>query len=376
MVPQLVPGFVHREGNHCESTVMRDLMEHAGVTLSEAMVFGLDATMGFAFFDLTGESNKTFAFGDDPIFLGGKQGTITAESLACKINGMQIKCTTHSNADNAWDVARESIRHGRPLGIQVDMFYLPYFKEKFHFGGHWVTLAGIDEDAGTGFVFDRDLADPQEISADALKSARSSHFGTKYLHPENKSIAITLREDGKKPPFARAAKLATQQVAKNMIATSLNFQGIKGLRLLVRSIPDWPTKLAGKYMSDGSTEKVPIAKALFQSIHGFIEDYGTGGGLFRKMYADFLDELAGHEEIVAGPFAWKPQEIDLLNDVSGMIKESSTKWTDFASILKQVVDENGDDCLAQLDCNALVQIVASIIDIENDGFKTLSKITL
>jgi len=365
MAKQLVPGFVHRMGNHCESTVMRDLMEHAGVAISEAMVFGLDATMGFAFFDLTGVSNKVFAFGDEPIFLGGKQGTITADSLACRILGMQIRCTTYISTNSAWNVAREVIGNGNPLGIQVDMFFLPYFKEKFHFGGHWITLAGFDYDTGTGLVFDRDLAEAQEVNADALKSARSSQFGTKYLHPENKSIVITVREDGKKPPFARAVKLATQQVAKNMVATSLNFQGIKGLRLLARSILEWPTKLA--------TIKV---KPLLLSLHGFIEEYGTGGGLFRKMYAEFLDELANHDEITAGPFAWKPQELDILHDASGKIKESSAKWTEFASILKQAVDEHSDECLEQLDCNTLANIIESIIDIENDGFKTLSKITL
>ncbi|HME51521.1 MAG TPA: BtrH N-terminal domain-containing protein [Candidatus Lokiarchaeia archaeon] len=364
MAAQVVTGFVHREGNHCESTVMRDLMEHAGVNLSEAMVFGLDATMGFAFFDLTGKANS-IAFGSEPIFLGGKQGTITADSLACRILGMKIKCTTNASADDAWSVVKDTIIKGNPVGIQLDMYYLPYFKEKFHFGGHWVTLAGFDEDADIGLVFDRDLAELQEVGVDALKSARSSHFGTKYLHPENKSIVITLREDGKKPPFARAVKLATQQVAKNMIATSLNFQGIKGLRLLAKSIAEWPTKIA--------TEK---AKSLFLSLTGFIEDYGTGGGLFRKMYAEFLDELADHEEIDAGPFAWKQQELDLLHDASGKIKEASVRWTEFASVLKQVVDEHGDACLEQLDCNTLVNIIESIIDIENDGFKTLSKITL
>lgn len=364
MAAQVITGFVHREGNHCESTVMRDLMEHAGVALSEAMVFGLDATMGFAFFDMTGNPNN-MAFGDEPIFLGGKQGTITADSLACRILGIQIKCITYTNPENAWDVARDMMRNGHPLGIQVDMFYLPYFKEPFHFGGHWVTLAGFDENADTGLVFDRDLAEVQEISADALKSARSSKFGTKYLYPENKSIVITLRDDGKKPPFARAAKLATQQVAKNMIATSVNFQGIKGLKLLARSIPEWQTKVGKK-----------VVKPLLLSLYGFIEEYGTGGGLFRKMYADFLDELASHDEIIAGPFAWKPQEIDLLHDASGKIKEASMKWTEFASILKQTVDEYGDDCLEQLDCNGLVNIIESIIDIENDGFKTLGKITL
>ena len=49
----LVKDFVHRVGHHCESSSMRDLFEFFGFPMSEPMAFGLDATMGFGFFDTT-----------------------------------------------------------------------------------------------------------------------------------------------------------------------------------------------------------------------------------------------------------------------------------------------------------------------------------
>ena len=67
----MVNNFIHRIGYHCESSSMRDLFEFYGFPMSEAMAFGLDATMGFGFFDTTG--NVSFIPESDvPFFLGGK----------------------------------------------------------------------------------------------------------------------------------------------------------------------------------------------------------------------------------------------------------------------------------------------------------------
>ena len=50
---------------------MRDLFEFYDFPMSEAMAFGLDATMGFGFFDTTG--NVSFIPESDVLFfLGGK----------------------------------------------------------------------------------------------------------------------------------------------------------------------------------------------------------------------------------------------------------------------------------------------------------------
>ncbi len=141
----LVAPFNHATGQHCESATLRDLLEHAGVPLSEAMVFGLDATLGFAYFDKVGGS-ATFNFMDVPLFFGGKSGSITAESMACKILGCTIAMQEFKSADDAWESSRALLSNGTALGVQVDMFYLPYFTEKFHFGGHVVSLAGFDDE--------------------------------------------------------------------------------------------------------------------------------------------------------------------------------------------------------------------------------------
>nr|MDO8110186.1 BtrH N-terminal domain-containing protein [Candidatus Sigynarchaeota archaeon] len=348
MAKTLVSNFPHKIGRHCESSAMRDILEHAGIDLSEAMVFGLDATLGFAYFDKT-DGSATFNFTNMPVFLGGKQGTITADSMACKILGCTIKMESFKNADDAWASSKGILSRDTPLGIQVDMGYLPYFKEQFHFGGHVISLVGLDDEKDVALVYERDLLDVQEVPISALQQARGSKVGDKFMHPNHRQFTITRRADGKKPPFARAVKLALQKVATNMIACSMNFQGLPGLKLAARHIPQWKEILQGDIIIDGSKTPVPAAPATLQLLHGFIEEYGTGGGLFRYLYADFLSELANHDEILHGPLAWTADERELLDGARDAIRASGSRWSAMASCIKEAIEAGKDRCLDTLD---------------------------
>ena len=44
----MVPGFRHLPGNHCGSTALRNLLDHAEVEISEEMALGLGAGVSFA----------------------------------------------------------------------------------------------------------------------------------------------------------------------------------------------------------------------------------------------------------------------------------------------------------------------------------------
>ncbi len=362
MARVLVAPFNHATGQHCESATMRDLLEHVGVPLSEAMVFGLDATLGFAYFDKVGGS-ATFNFMDVPLFFGGKSGSITAESMACKILGCTIAMQEFKNADGAWDSSRALLSKGTPLGIQVDMYHLPYFTEKFHFGGHVISLVGCDDEMGVALVYERDLRDVQEVPISALKLARGSKAGDKFMHPNHRQFAVARRADGKRPPFARAAKLALQKVSTSMIACSMNFQGIPGLKLLARHLPSWKDVLRG--------ETVP--SETLRSLHGFIEEYGTGGGLFRKLYADFLEELLGHDEVA---MAWDQAEKDLLVGARDGIRAAGGKWSELAAAIKSALQAGDAGCVDALDIPRLGSIVQDVIALEETSFKNLSRITL
>lgn len=182
----MVKGFIHQKGAHCESKSLQDVLNWAGFPVSEAMVFGLDATMGFIFMDSVPGSGGTIKdwSGGMPFFIGGKQGTLSAQSLACRVLGATCDEQSFTSADRAWEVAQAYLAKGQPLAILVDMYYLPYHStyHQFHFGRHAVALAGWDPARKVALVADVEFDDLQEISLVDLKQARGSPHGLSLIH--------------------------------------------------------------------------------------------------------------------------------------------------------------------------------------------------
>lgn len=373
----IIKHFKHVPGSHCESTTIMDLIVHEGIEITEAMVFGLDSTFGFTFFNYSQDENVENVFNMEiPLFIGGKQGTITKESMICRILGLNITIETFSSSDAAWDSSKKWIKQDIPLGLQVDMGYLPYFNEQIHFGGHFITLVGFDEGKNLAFVCDTEFEDVLENSIDDLKKARSSKHGPRFLHPHNTQVTILKRPDGKKPPFPKAVKLALQQVARQVISPSTNRHGIPALRLFTKSIPRWRSILHGDMKHPYISKIVPKASITLEMMYGLIEEWGTGGAIFRNLYAKFLKELLNHPEINKGSYAWKEEELFLLEDAHVQITKSAILWSQFSSQIKQALEKDQKNCLDYIDLNELETIIENIISVEEICFQNLLQIKL
>ncbi len=379
---QSVKGFTHQKGAHCESKSLQDVLCWAGFPISEAMAFGLDASMGFTFIDTSpGTSGMVKDLsGGIPFFVGGKQGTLNASSLACRVLGATCDEQTYTSADRAWAVAQTFLDKGQPLAIFVDMFYLPYHStfHQLHFGRHAVALAGWDQDRQVALVADVEFNELQEIPLADLKQARGSSYGGKYMSPQNTHVAITKRADGKHPPLAAGAKLAIQQVSKNMLAASVSYHGIQALERFARGIPQWSELLEGT-MNDRDTGKVRSkAEQTLQMLHAYIEEYGTGGAIFRKLYRSFLLELCTLPEVTGSsvPQAWTRDDVQLVNGVIPILDQDITAWSDFAGQVKRAVAEWGVECLGHLPLEDLAAQVRRIAAWERDIFTRLSKLKI
>ncbi|MHA2391613.1 MAG: BtrH N-terminal domain-containing protein [Promethearchaeota archaeon] len=369
-----VNNFVHRVGNHCESSSMRDLFEYYGFPMSEAMAFGLDATMGFGFFDTT--NNVSFIPESDiPFFLGGKQGTIEPNSLACRLLGITLKKQSFSSPDKAWEESKKLIIQNTPLILEVDLGYLPYLKTEgdVHFGGHAIALAGYDEELGIAYVGDSEFEGFQEVEIEQLKRGRSSEYGPRFMWPNNTQFSMTRRPDGKHPPLAAAVKVAIQKVVANMLRPSVNSNGIQGLKLFASTIPDWKDKLKGESI-DATGKKISRSRLMFELLNGYIETWGTGGSSFRNLYKKFLEELLNHPELKEGPKAWINEEFKILEDCIPIIEHSAKNWTLIAETLRNAADVYKDDCINHVDLNELQEISLEILSKEENLFKNLSKI--
>ncbi|MFX0038934.1 MAG: BtrH N-terminal domain-containing protein [Promethearchaeota archaeon] len=373
----MVKDFTHRIGHHCESSSMRDLFEYNGFPMSEPMTFGLDATMGFGFYDTSGQVSF-MPESDIPFFLGGKQGTIESNSLACRLLGINLRKQSFTSANKAWEESKKILNQDIPLILRVDIAYMPYedFDEEMeeaHFGGHAVTLSGYNEEKGVAYIGDTEFEGFQEVAIDILKTARSSTYGPKFMHPTNTQFSMTRRSDGKHPPLAAGIKLAIQKVANNMLRPSMNSNGIQGLKIFANSILTWG-ELLNKTIINSKGKEISLARLMFELTHGYIETWGTGGGSFRKLYKEFLKELTVHSELKEGPRRWSSEEFEILEECIPKMKDSAQNWTLIAETLKTACDEYKDNCLDHVDFGELQNIVLNILTLEEDVFKRLSKI--
>jgi hypothetical protein len=371
-----VDNFEHKVGYHCESSSMRDLFEYYGFPMSEAMAFGLDATMGFGFFDTT-NSVSFIPESDIPFFLGGKQGTIEPNSLACRLLGITLRKQSFTSADKAWEESKKLINQDIPLILQIDLGYLPYFEEegKIHFGGHAITLAGYDEEKRIAYIGDGEFDGFQEINIEKLKEGRSSEFGPRFMRPNNTQYSMKTRPDGKHPPIAAGVKVAIQKVANNMLRPSVNSQGIAGLKVFASSIPQWEEKLKGE-AKDPEGKTISRSRLMFELMHGYIETWGTGGASFRKLYKGFLEGLLTHPELKEGSKAWTSDEFKILEMCIPIIEDSANNWTSLAETLKDAADVYKDDCLDHVNLTELHNIALDILSKEENLFKNLLKLKI
>ncbi len=370
-----VVDFVHKKGNHCESSALRDLFEFYGFPMSEALVFGLDATMGFGFFDTT-DKVSFIPESEIPFFLGGKQGTIDPNSLSCRLLGITLRKQSFTSANKGWEESKKLIDQDVPLILRIDMGFLPYyeFNEDYHFGGHTITLAGYDNERNIAFVGDTDHEGFQEVSIEKLKNGRSSTYGPSFMHPKNTQYSMKRRPDGKHPPLGAGVKLAIQKVVNNMLRPSTSNVGIQGIKMFAESIKEWDKKINN--LISKSSKKVASPQLIFDLTYGNIETWGTGGALFRNLYIQFLEELQNHNELKVGPRAWNTTDFKLLDDSIPYIKESAQNWTAIAETLKDAVDNFKDDCINQVDFPKLSEITHKIVSLEEMGFKKLSKLKI
>ncbi|KKN18116.1 hypothetical protein LCGC14_0959010 [marine sediment metagenome] len=372
----MVTDFLHRISYHCESSALRDLFEFYDFPMSEAMIFGLDATMGFGFFDTTNKVSFILE-SEIPFFLGGKQGSIEPNSLACRLLGITLRKQSFTSADKGWEESKKLINQDIPLILRIDMGYLPYyeFQDDYHFGGHTITLAGYDDEKDIAYVGDTIYEDFQKVPIETLKKGRNSTYGPSFMHPKNVQYSMQRRPDGKHPPLAAGVKLAIQKVVNNILRPSMSNIGLKGLKGFANSIKGWGEKINGLIVKP-SNEKTASPELIFDLIYGNIETWGTGGAIFRNLYIEFLEEIQKHPELNTGPRAWNNDEFKLLEEAIPFIKESALNWTLIAEILKSAADEYKNDCINHVNFQELSEIAFKIVFSEEAGFKKLSKLKI
>jgi hypothetical protein len=281
-----VDSYLHRTGEHCASTALRNVLAHHGTELSEAMVFGLASGLGFYYF--RGAVSPTRMFhGRTPTF---------EQNLAAN-TGIALALREEPDDERAEHELRERLDAGVPVLLATDTFYLGYHHTTSHFPGHTCVAIGYDAARGEVWIADRKFPELQVCSFEELRRARNAPDYP--IRCANRSADCASGAHLARP-FAEAVASALRCTAQEMLTPIATFggrelpAGVAAMRELAADFPSWGT------LPDWSW----AARFGYQ----IIIKRGAAGSLFRSLYADFLRE-AGSELPALGALAPRMDEI-------------------------------------------------------------------
>jgi hypothetical protein len=252
---------------------MRHVYDFHGYPISEDMLLGLGAGVGFIYWHMKGL----------PPFLGGRANTGRPgeeglENTAGRRTGVTVECLQTSSTTKADQLLWAAFRKG-PVMIRVDMGYLPYLglPRNYHFGGHVVVVAGYDQETRQVLLADRD-EELHPITRDDLVQARGSIF--KPFPPRN--TLFTFDFSSKRRPSKENVRQAIHETVKGMLQPPITNLGVKGIHKAAACVAKWPKTMNGD----------ELRHACFNAFVFIDSTGGTGGGIFRYMYGRFLKEAA------------------------------------------------------------------------------------
>jgi hypothetical protein len=297
------------DGCHCVTNSLAKIFHHAGHPLSEEMLLGLGAGMGFIYWQMKMGAGTY-------IFVGGRANPKNFYQDLGARTGVKIREICTSSAPKAEAALLLALARKEPVMLGGDMGFLPWFHfpEEYHFGGHAFVVCGYD---GHRTVLASDM-DPQmaglkkgfyaPVTLEQLAKARSSPY--KPFPPKNLRLEFDFA--GFRNPASKEIAASIAQTVDALLHPPIKNFGVMGLRHTARQLLQWPSIFKNK----------ELRMNLF-NLYVFIEIGGTGGGCFRPMYARFLEEAA--------KIARKPA----LESAAEIFHESGARFTEIALLFKE-----------------------------------------
>jgi hypothetical protein len=309
-------------GRHGESAALRGLLTEAGVTnpydgrpLSEALCFGIAGGIGAGYSFCP--SVLRYSGGSGVSIVGRHKAYATDAAWyagGCERLGVKTRLTAATSPRKAFANLQAELATGRPTVVWCSRSALPFQHELLPscgLGMHSFVVTEIDEQVGIARGYDRPRS-PVAISLADLEQARAEICSHK-----NRTLTIDRPAKLTKSKL-QAAVLAGIRACVDELYRQPRMKtfSLPGLLVLAKAIDNDKAK-------DGWL-KAFTPGILYQALRDAfisIETSGTGGGLFRPLYADFLDEAAaitGREE---------------LRSYAESYRELAQQWTDTGSFL-------------------------------------------
>lgn len=292
---QEIEGYEHITGFHCGTTSIKSILAFYGYDVSERMVLGLGQGLFISYMKGASLSPTRLTFTRTP----------DLEMRAFERLGVDAKLRQTSNQTKAWNWLKGAIDENKLVMLQVDLKYLPYYQTNTSFAGHKILVTGYDETSKTIQISDNEFNDIQLVGYDDLKKAR--HPLNTIFDVRNNWFDIKVLDE--LTPFEVSIPIAVRGQA-NILLSGPDYFGISAIDCMAREIMDW--------------EKADDWKWCARFSYQVIEKRGTGGGGFRKQYAEFLREAAPFFSVIK-----KDGLVDLM-------EEDAKAWTDLALTFKDI----------------------------------------
>lgn len=301
------------------ATALRILLNAAGIRdprtndpISEPLAFGIAGGVGIgvaAFFYESADFASFYVAGrhlwhDDQAYL---------ENAIARF-GLSPLITEAGGAAPAFRNLKAALASGQPCIAWVDMAHLPHrgLPKEFSGGGyHIVTVYDIDEKAGTAHI--GDLADePITIALEDLAIARA-----RIKKFKNRLLSISDADGTWDLPAALRAGIAA-------CATGLTARPMKNFPNMFNldGLPQWAGRMHGSKDKDSWDRVFARGHRLWSGLtmmYDYIENYFTGGGLCRPIFARFLAD--------ASATLGQPR----LKDISEQYAALGREWSDLAA---------------------------------------------
>jgi hypothetical protein len=284
--------LTHLPGNIPATTALRTLFAHAGMLaphtrtpFSEAMLFGIAGGIGIGVFSFYYQKEDTATF-----FVAGRHtwhddAAYLSDTL--RLFGIQPIILESAGTKAAEQQLRDTLDRYGPCIAWVDMAELPHraMPSSWSGGGyHVITIYSVDDQSRTAQI--GDLADtPIDIALADLARARARIKKQRHR-------LLALPNPAVVPDLATLVRSGLQRCHAELLNPSL-----PGARNNARleALRTWADRMHGGKEKERWELVFRPGPNLWRglcAVYDFVEHYGTGGGLCRPVFADFLAEAA------------------------------------------------------------------------------------
>jgi len=342
----MIQDYRNLPGKHCGSTAMRNLLFHyCGLELSEEMVFGLGSGLDFLFIRQQEQEPSLAIFG---------RGMTLEVDVASALD-VDYREQPEPDDEEAWLQVRNEVMMERPTMLSGDAFYLDYRGFDVHFPAHRFVLLGFDDEKGQAYVADRLEEVPQTCSLEALRKSRNPKD---FISTFNLWGKFHGKSAGR--PLQDACLKALRRNARRMLGEDKS--GIQMLQALAAGRPfQASVGLTGlEEFSEAlpGLMDLPDRKAVAEYAAGCIQKFGTGGGNFRLMYAEFLRQVHKLAPDRVGPH------------LPALAERSAAGWTGLAGHFAELAQSTAEPGGILEACS---QSLFTIIEAECELFEGLAE---